>query len=40
MMLRWLLANGLCLPAGWNPEREIADEIARVYLMPEARCPV
>src|SRR6185436_9285984 len=26
--------------AGWNPEREIADEIARVYLMPEARCPV
>jgi len=38
MILRWLLANGFWLAAGWDPEREIADEIARVYVMPETRC--
>src|SRR5262249_26603509 len=38
MLLRRLLANGLWFAAGWNPERDIADEIARVYLMPEAAC--
>jgi hypothetical protein len=37
MILRRVLANGLWLAAGWNPEREIADEIARVYVMPETR---
>jgi hypothetical protein len=34
------LWNGFWLPTEWNPAREIADDIARVYVMPQTACQV
>jgi hypothetical protein len=38
MKLRGLFANGFLLPADWDPDKEIREEIARVYFMAEAAC--
>jgi hypothetical protein len=37
-VIRELWEGGFWLPAGWDPHREITDDIARVYLMPAATC--